>query len=472
MKKTKIICTIGPATEDENTIAELIEAGMNVARLNFSHGDHEEHQRRIDSIKRVRDRMGVPVAILLDTKGPEVRLGTFEGGGTELKSDQQFTLTTEEILGDNSRCTVSYKGMPTEVVEGSRVLIADGLIELRVKEVKGSDVICHVINGGQVSDRKNVNIPGVTSKLPAITERDVRDLLFGIENDIDFVAASFIRKAGDVKSIRDVLVQNGGGHIGIIAKIENQEGVDNVDEILQHADGIMVARGDLGVELPLETIPIIQKMLIKKANEIGKPVITATQMLESMINNPRPTRAEVTDIANSIFDGTDAIMLSGETAKGNYPVEAVKTMNVVATNTEAHMGSRKGGITLSELGHISLTDSVCHAASTASRDLEAAAIISPSNSGYTPKQLSKFRPKAPIIAAIHDDRTARRLCLSFGVESIKIPMIHNTDEIIEGSIKAAKEHNLIMPGDTVVICAGIPSGKASMTNMMKVEIIS
>lgn len=472
MKKTKIICTIGPACEQEPILEELVKAGMNVARLNFSHGDHEEHGNRIARIKNVRNRLSTPVAILLDTKGPEVRLGTFRGGCAILTDGQEFTLTTEEVEGDSSRCTISYKGIADDVTEGSRILVADGLIELRVKSIVNEDVLCQVINGGPLSDRKNVNIPGATSKLPAITEKDVNDLLFGIEQGIDFVAASFIRKAEDVNHIRNILTEHQGGGIGIIAKIENQEGMDHIDEILQVADGIMVARGDLGVELPPETIPMIQKMLIKKANAAGKPVITATQMLESMIQNPRPTRAEVTDIANSILDGTDAIMLSGETAKGNYPLEAVKTMSLVAENTEAHMHVGKSGITLNELGHISLTDSVCHAASTASRDLGAAAILSPSNSGYTPKQLSRFRPKAPILAMVYDEQTARRLCLSFGVSSVMIPLIHDTDEIIELSIRKAKEKGFVQSGDTVVICAGIPSGKASMTNMMKVEIIS
>lgn len=471
MKKTKMICTIGPATEQEEKIEELIKAGMNVARLNFSHGNHEEHGRRIDRIKNARNKLGVPVAILLDTKGPEVRLGTFEGGSTTLEKDQEFILTTKDMVGNSTCCTISYKELPEEVSPEDRILIADGLIELRVKTVSGQNVICRVVNGGQLTDRKNVNIPGATSKLPAITEKDVKDLIFGIEQGVDFIAASFIRKADDIRLIREVLHQNGGTQIGIIAKIENQEGVDNIEEILQHADGIMVARGDLGVELPPWSIPMIQKRLIRKANEMGKPVVTATQMLESMITNPRPTRAEVTDIANSILDGTDAIMLSGETANGKYPIEAAKMMVLVATNTEEQMTFRKNGITLAELGQISLTDSVCHAASMASRDLGAAAILSPSNSGYTPKQLSRFRPKAPIIAMVHDERTARRLCLSFGVESIMIPMIQTTDEIIETSIKVAKGKGVLKVGDTVVICAGIPSGKTSVTNMMKVDFI-
>lgn len=472
MKKTKMICTIGPATEQEEKIEELIKAGMNVARLNFSHGNHEEHGRRIDRIKNARNRLGVPVAILLDTKGPEVRLGTFEGGRATLEKDQEFILTTKDLVGNSTCCTISYKELPEEVKPDDRILIADGLIELRVKTVSDQSVICRVVDGGQLTDRKNVNIPGVTSKLPAITEKDVKDLLFGIEQEIDFIAASFIRKADDIRMIREVLHQNGGAQIGIIAKIENQEGVDNIEEILQHADGIMVARGDLGVELPPWSIPMIQKKLIRKANEMGKPVVTATQMLESMITNPRPTRAEVTDIANSILDGTDAIMLSGETANGKYPIEAAKMMALVASNTEEHLTFRKSGITLAELGQISLTDSVCHAASMASRDLGAAAILSPSNSGYTPKQLSRFRPKAPIVAMVHDEKTARRLCLSFGVESIMIPMIQTTDEIIETSIKAAKEKGVLKTGDTVVICAGIPSGKTSVTNMMKVDFIT
>lgn len=472
MRKTKIVCTIGPSTDSEEKIEELVRAGMNAARLNFSHGDYEEHRKRIECIKAVRGRMQAPVAIILDTKGPEVRLGKFRDGCADLVNGQEFTLTTEEIIGDSSRCSITYKALPDEVKEGSRVLIADGLIELKVKRIENNEVVCEVVNGCRVSDRKNVNIPGATSKLPALTEKDVSDLMFGIENGVDYIAASFIRKGEDVRKIREILIGNGGAGIGIIAKIENQEGVDNIDEILEYADGIMVARGDLGVELPTEIMPIIQKRLIKKANEAGKPVITATQMLESMISNPRPTRAEVTDIANSIMDGTDAIMLSGETANGRYPVEAVEIMATVAQKTEEHIRFSRSHPEIKQANRVSVTDSICHAATMASQDLGAAAIIAPTNTGYTAMQLSKFRPDAPIIAAVHDESIARKLSLGFGVHSIKIPVIYNTDELIEIASFAAKTQGYAKKGDTVVICAGIPSGTATFTNMMKVHVIA
>lgn len=472
MKKTKIICTIGPATDSRDLIRAMAQSGMNAARLNFSHGTHAEHKVRIDLVKSVREELRQPIAILLDTKGPEVRLGTFRGGGAELVAGQEFLLTTATVEGDASRASISYKELARAVRPGSRILIADGLIELSVAGIDGENVRCQVINGGTVADRKNVNLPGVSSLLPALTEQDVRDLHFGIEQSVDFIAASFIRKGADVHTIREVLATGGGSAIGIIAKIENQEGVDNIDEILAAADGIMVARGDLGVELPPENMPLVQKQLIKKANDAGKPVITATQMLESMIQNPRPTRAEVTDIANSILDGTDAIMLSGETAKGRWPLEAVRTMAVVARKIEETIDFRQAGLHKEDLGKISLTDSVCHAASTAAMDLSAAAILAPTNSGYTARQLSKFRPKAPILAAVHDERTARRLCLCFGVDVLPIPLIQNTDELIAASIVTAKRQEYVRAGDTVVICAGIPSGKTSQTNMMKVEIVT
>ncbi len=471
MRKTKIVCTIGPATEEEECIEALIDAGMNAARLNFSHGDHFEHEKRIRAIKATRERLGVHVAILMDTKGPEVRLGTFKSGGAHLVKGQRFILTAKDVQGDRGHCSVSYKDLPNEVERGGRILIADGLVELVVLNVKTDEVLCEVVNDGYIGDRKSVNLPGVTSKLPAISGRDRKDLLFGIRMGVDFVAASFIRGGRDVKQIRDILDDNGGKGIGIIAKIENQEGVDNIEDILKNADGIMVARGDLGVELPPQTIPMIQKMLIRKANQFGKPVITATQMLESMIINPKPTRAEVADIANSILDGTDAIMLSGETAMGKYPIKAVKTMDSVAIATEAHEVAQSNKINQKTERSISLTDSICQAASVASHNLKAAAILTPTNSGYTPTQLSRFRPKAPIIAAVHDEIVARRLCLVHGVEIIMIHRVHDTDDLIDEVIMEAKMEGFLTDGDTVVICAGIPSGRSGITNMMKVDVV-
>ncbi|KUO67760.1 MAG: pyruvate kinase [Clostridia bacterium BRH_c25] len=470
MRKTKIVCTIGPVTETEEMIERLITAGMNVARLNFSHGDHAEHKKRIDTIKRVRENLGKPVAIMLDTKGPEVRLGYFKDGKAELEKGSKFTLTTRDIQGDNTLCSITYKELPGEVSSGSRILIADGVIELRVLEKNDTDVICEVVNGGTLGDRKNVNIPGATSKLPAITEKDIADLIFGIENKVDFVAASFIRKATDVLELRKVLEQNNGEHIHIIAKIENQEGVDNLEDILKVCDGLMVARGDLGVEIPTEEIPMIQKHLIKRTNEIGKPVITATQMLDSMIRNPRPTRAEVTDVANSIIDGTDAIMLSGETAAGKYPIEAVQTMASIAERTERELDYGKSLQGFSGR-KITVATAISHSSCTTAFELQAAAIITPTHSGSTARMVSKFRPKAPIIAATSDNMVMRKLCLSFGVYPISVPQSDVTDEIIELSVNAAVTEEYIKSGDLVIITAGIPSGVAGTTNLIKVHVV-
>lgn len=471
MRRTKIICTIGPASESEEMLTQLINSGMNVARLNFSHGNHEEHKQRIDTIKKVRQQLKKPVAIMLDTKGPEVRLGTFKDGKAEINTGDRFILTTEEVVGDNTRCSITYKELPKEVKSGTRILIADGLLELKVIDKTDVEVICEVVNGGGLSDRKNVNIPGATSKLPAITEKDISDLIFGIQNEIDIVAASFIRKAEDVIHIRRILEENNGSYISIISKIENQEGVDNADEILKVSDGLMVARGDLGVELPAEEIPLTQKMLIKKANEAGKPVITATQMLDSMIRNPRPTRAEVTDIANSILDGTDAIMLSGETAAGKYPLEAVKTMATIAERTEQDLDYKRYLSNMDYKGEITVASAISHASCTSAYELGAAAIITPTKSGSTARMVSKFRPKAPVIAATFDERVRRKLSLSFGVFSVLIKDTDSTDDLIDQSVNQALAHEYINSGDLVVITAGIPAGVAGATNLIKVHIV-
>jgi len=470
MRKTKIVCTIGPVTESKEMIIQLVAAGMNVARLNFSHGDHAEHKRRIDAIKEIRDKLDIPVAIMLDTKGPEVRLGYFINGKAELEKDQKFTLTIRDIQGDSTQSSITYKELPNEVSLGSRILIADGVIELRVLEKNETDVVCQVVNGGTLEDRKNVNIPGATSKLPALTSKDIADLVFGIQNEVDFVAASFIRKAADVLEIRKVLEENGGKHIQIIAKIENQEGVDNLGDILKVCDGIMVARGDLGVEIPTEEIPMIQKYLIKRANEAGKPVITATQMLDSMIRNPRPTRAEATDVANSIIDGTDAIMLSGETAAGKYPIDAVRTMSSIAERTEKELDYCRSinGFSGKE---ITVATAICHSTCTTAFELRAAAIITPTQSGSTARMVSKFRPKEPIIAATPYKNVVRRLCLSFGVYPLTIPYSVVTDEIIDFSVNAAVAARLVNIGDLVIITAGIPSGIAGTTNLIKVHLV-
>lgn len=471
MRGTKIVCTIGPASESEEMLIQLVNAGMNVARLNFSHGDHEEHKKRIDTIKMVRQKLQRPIAIMLDTKGPEVRLGTFKDGTAEINAGDKFILTIEDILGDNTRCSITYKELPKEVSIGTRILIADGLIELTAIDKTETEVICQVVNGGTLANRKNVNIPGATSKLPAITQKDISDLIFGVENDIDMVAASFIRKAADVLEIRKILEENGGSYINIISKIENQEGVDNVDEILKVSDGLMVARGDLGVELPAEEIPLTQKMLIRKCNKAGKPVITATQMLDSMTRNPRPTRAEVTDIANSILDGTDAIMLSGETAAGKYPIEAVKTMAVIAERTERDLDYKLIEKRQEYKDGITVANAISHASCTTAYELGAAAIITPTQSGSTARMVSKFRPKAPIIAATFDERVRRKLCLSFGVHSVLIQGVDSTDDLIEQSVNQAIAHEYISSGDLVVITAGVPAGVAGTTNLIKVHII-
>jgi pyruvate kinase len=472
MKKTKIVCTLGPASEKEEVLRQLILNGLNVARLNFSHGDHEEHKNRIDLVKKIREELDMPVAIMLDTKGPEIRTKDFENGAVDLVEGQEFTLTTRDILGNKDICSITYKGLPNDVKKGDTILIDDGLIALEVVEIKdGTDIKCIVKNPGPVKNKKGVNVPNVKINLPAITEKDRADIEFGIANDIDFIAASFIRKASDVLEIRKILEENNAEHIQIISKIENQEGVDNIDEIIEVSDGIMVARGDLGVEIPTEEVPLIQKMIIKKCNEVGKPVITATQMLDSMIRNPRPTRAEVTDVANAILDGTDAIMLSGETAAGKYPVEAVKTMANIARKTEASLDYAKILQSKTVGKDITVTNAISHATCATAQDLEASAIITATSSGYTAKAVSKFRPKAPIIAATPNQRVMRKLAVVWGVYPIFAEHTDSTDEIIDLSVEKALEKGLIDNGDLIVITAGVPVGVAGSTNLIKVHIV-
>ncbi|RKD33412.1 pyruvate kinase [Thermohalobacter berrensis] len=472
MKKTKIVCTIGPASEKEEVLRDLIKNGLNVTRLNFSHGDFQEHKSRIESVKKLREELNKPVAIMLDTKGPEIRTGKFKNGEAELKEGQEFTLTTRDVLGNEEICNITYKGLPNDVKEGDTILIDDGLIALKVKEiVDGTDIKCIVENPGVVKNKKGVNVPGVKINLPAITEKDKNDIEFGIENGVDFIAASFIRKAADVLEIRKILEDNNADDIQIISKIENQEGVDNIDEIIEVSDGIMVARGDLGVEIPTEEVPLVQKMIIKKCNEAGKPVITATQMLDSMIRNPRPTRAEVTDVANAILDGTDAIMLSGETAAGKYPVDAVRTMANIAERTESSLDyedilrSKKVG------KDITITNAISHATCETAKDLGAAAIITATSSGYTAKAVSKFRPESPIVAATASEKVARRLALVWGVYPVITEQSGSTDEVIDISVKKALEKGLINNGDLVVITAGVPVGVSGTTNLIKVHIV-
>ncbi|MBO8136684.1 MAG: pyruvate kinase [Desulfotomaculum sp.] len=472
MRRTKIVCTIGPASEDIEILKKMMKAGMNVARMNFSHGTHEEHAKRISLVRKAAAEVGKNIAVMLDTKGPEIRLGTFAEEPILLRAGDEFTLTTEEIKGDNTRVSVTYKDLPKDVTVGGKILVADGLIELKVIEIKDTEVRCKVVNGGELKSRKGVNLPGVHVNLPALTEKDEQDIMFGIENDVDFIAASFIRNAEDVLTIRRILEQN-NADINIISKIENKQAVDNFDEILKVSDGIMVARGDLGVEIPAEDVPMIQKILIEKCNLAGKPVITATQMLESMTHNPRPTRAEASDVANAILDGTDAIMLSGESAAGKYPVEAVETMNRIAARVEEsfpyteyfkkHREAKKRTKTV--------TDGISSAVCSVSDDLDATAILSATATGHTARMISKYRPKCPIIAVTPKPKVLRKMALIWGVEALLVRKITGTDEMIEESVKVALTAGLIKGGDLVVITAGVPVGVHGTTNLLKVHTV-
>ena len=470
-KRTKIVCTLGPASDKEDVLTQLVENGLNVCRFNFSHGSHEEHKVRLDLVKKVREKLNQPIAILLDTKGPEIRTGQFAEPEVLLEEGQKFTITMNDVIGTKEMCTVSYKDLAKDVVSGDTILIDDGLVGLRVEEVNGEDIICVVENSGIVKNHKGVNVPGVKINLPAITPKDRSDIEFGISQGIDFIAASFVRKASDVLAIREILEENNATDIQIISKIENQEGVDNLDEILEVSDGIMVARGDLGVEIPTEEIPVVQKMMIKRCNEVGKPVITATQMLDSMIRNPRPTRAEVTDVANAIYDGTDAIMLSGETAAGKYPVEAVKTMATIAKRTEQTLDYNKI-LKENSKNNNTVTDAISHATCSTAVDLNASAIITSTSTGYTARMVSKFRPNCPIIATTNNEKVMRQLGLSWGVYTVKSEKAINTDEVIENSIDAAKNANYINNGELVVVTAGVPVGVSGTTNLIKVHVIS
>ena len=463
IKKTKIVCTLGPASENEETLRELIKNGLNVCRLNFSHGSHEEHKGRMDLVKKLREELNMPTAILLDTKGPEIRTGKFDVPEVFLEEGQTFTITMKDVMGNKEICTVSYKGLANDVKPGDTILIDDGLVGLTVKEVNNDNIVCEVQNSGIVKNHKGVNVPGVKVNLPAITEKDRSDIEFGIEQGIDFIAASFVRKVSDVLAIREILEENNAEHIKIISKIENQEGVENLDEIIEVSDGIMVARGDLGVEIPTEEIPVVQKLMIKKCNEAGKPVITATQMLDSMIRNPRPTRAEVTDVANAIYDGTDAIMLSGETAAGKYPVEAVKTMATIAKRAEETMRNRRDKINKSK----NVTDAISYATCTTAMDLEARAILSSTASGHTARMVSKFRPDCPIVATTSNESVRRQLALTWGVLPLMREKSANIDQVIVNSIEAAKTAEYVNENDIVVITAG----GSETTNLIKVETV-
>lgn len=471
MRKTKIICTLGPASDSDAVLERLIQEGMDVARFNFSHGTHEEQKKRLTKLRLLRERYGRPVATLLDTKGPEIRVRDFKDGAITLQKGDEFVLTGREVEGDEHIVTITYPELVGDVKVGQRILIDDGLIEMTVKELTDTDIICDVNNGGKVSNHKGINVPGIHLSLPYISEVDKSDLLFGIEEDVDYVAASFVRTAEDVQQIRKLLQENGGEQIKIIAKIENREGVNCIDEIIEVSDAIMIARGDMGVEIPTEEVPVIQKMIIKKVYEAGKQVITATQMLDSMIHNPRPTRAEATDVANAIYDGTSAIMLSGETAAGDYPVEAVETMVRIALRTEADINyiSRLRARKTNEKP--SITDAISHTACLMAGDLNATSIVTVTKSGRTARMISKYRPQSPIIGGCMSDKVCRQLNLSWGVIPLKVEEKQDADELFDHALERSKEAGLIQEGDTVVLTAGVPLGIAGTTNLLKAHIV-
>lgn len=472
MRKTKIVCTMGPAVNDINILKSLVENGMNVARLNFSHGEYSEHKKRIDDIKMVRDELNAPVAILLDTKGPEIRIKEFKQGSVKLIDGAEFTLTCKDVIGDEGIVSVTYENLYKDITKDSRILLDDGLIELKVENILDKDIICKVINGGVLSNRKSINIPGASINLPYLSEKDKNDIIFGIENDVDFIAASFVRTADDVLQVRQILDQNGGEDIQIIAKIENSEGVNNIDAIINVSDGIMVARGDMGVEISFEDLPAIQKLLIEKCYKAGKKVITATQMLDSMIRNPRPTRAETTDVANAIYDGTSAIMLSGETAIGKYPVESVITMSKIAEKTESSINYKKRfhNQDTKQLTK-TVTSAISHATCTMAMDLGAAAIITVTNSGVTARMVSSFRPDCTIIATTPIKKVYRQLALSWGVNPVLSKKQSNTDDLFDHSIEKSVETELVKNGDLVVITGGHPVGISGTTNIIKAHRI-
>ncbi len=471
MRRTKIICTLGPATSSEEKIRQLAAAGMNVARFNFSHGSHEEHLERFQMVDKIRTEMNISLATLLDTKGPEIRLKKFKDGKVVLKDGAPFTLTTMDVEGDSSRVSVTYQDLPKDVFPGSRILIDDGLLELKVVNSTATDILCTVVHGGPVSDKKGVNLPGVCLSMPYISEQDKQDIIFGVQTGFDFIAASFTRTADDILQIRQLLDQQGCHTIKIIAKIENSEGVQNLEEILKVADGIMVARGDMGVEIDLEEIPVIQKKMIKKAYNCGKIVITATQMLDSMMKNPRPTRAEATDVANAIYDGTSAIMLSGETAAGLYPIESVQTMATIAARAERDINYRGRFENQNYPASKDVTNAISHATCTTAYDLGASAIIAVSKSGTTARMISKYRPDMPIIGCTYDEITFRQLSMSWGVIPLKIDIKDNTDDLFSSAVAAAREIGCVNNGDLVVITAGVPLGISGTTNILKVHIV-
>ena len=470
MRKTKIICTLGPSTDKDGVLRELIANGMNVARFNFSHGSHEEHKGRLDLLKSLREELGKPVAALLDTKGPEIRLKDFKNGTEMLEAGQTFTLTTRDVEGTKEICSITYKDLPQDVAPGGTIMLDDGLIKLQIQTVNDTDIVCTVLNNGKIKNKKGVNVPGVHLSMPYVSQRDKDDIIFGIEQGFDFIAASFVRTAQDVYEIRNLLNEY-DSNIRIIAKIENREGVNNIDSILAAADAVMVARGDLGVEIDFTELPGIQKTIIDRSFSFGKPIVTATQMLDSMMVNPRPTRAEISDVANAIYDGTSAIMLSGETAAGAYPVEALKTMSAIAERTEQEGHYLRGRLMEPNTGKISVSDATAHAACLTAKDVNAAAIVTVSESGTTARLLSKYRPQQPIIACVMKEQVQRQLSLSWGITSLMMPLAHSTDELIEMSTALAKENGFLHNGELAVVTAGVPVGISGTTNMIKIHMV-
>ena len=471
IRKTKIVCTLGPAVDDENMLRQMILEGMNIARFNMSHGSHEEHEHRLEMLKRIREDLGVSVAALLDTKGPEIRLGDFEQKQIVLKQGQLFTLTTNEILGNKESAYITYSGLPYDVTPGNRILIDDGLVEMEVESVVGDEIRCLVKNTGVISARKGVNVPGVTLSLPFINEKDYNDLRFAVEQGFDFVAASFTRTMEDIRELKNILRELGGEKIKIIAKIENSQGVENLDEILSLADGVMVARGDMGVEIPLEEVPIIQKEIIKKVYGVGKQVITATQMLDSMMQNPRPTRAEANDVANAVYDGTSAIMLSGETASGKYPLECIRTMVRIAGRTEQDIDYKKRFQQSKLQTEGSITNAISKATINAAMELNAKAIVTVTESGRTAYMISRYRPFCPVIACTSKEQTYRQLSLSWGIIPLLIDEKEELNELFEEAIKTVIKTSFVSEGDVIVLTAGVPIGTSGTTNLLKVHCI-
>ena len=477
MKKTKIVCTMGPNTNDKDLMRKLVESGMDIARFNFSHGDHEEQKSRMDMLKEIREEVGSPVAILLDTKGPEIRTGLLrDGKKVNLEEGQIFTLTTEVIEGDERKVSITYDGLVEDLEIGKTILIDDGLIELKVKELTDTEIVCTVVNGGELGQRKGVNVPNVPVRLPALTQKDREDIIFGVEQGVDFIAASFVRSAEGILEIKELLKECNAPYIPIVAKIENAEGITNIDEILQCADGIMVARGDLGVEIPPQEVPYLQKWVIQKCNDHYKPVITATQMLDSMMRNPRPTRAEVTDVANAVYDGTDAVMLSGETAQGKYPLEALQMMVEIVKNTEKHLDYASLLEKAQANQKKSISSAIGYSSVATAASLNAKCIITPTATGATARVVSKFRPEATIVGVTPNEDALRRMQIFRGVYPIKSIPYHSTEEICEDAINLTKAKGMVETGDIVVVTAGIPSPsikkmREGMSNMMRVAIV-